>query len=65
VDEGAHAEAQLDPQASGAEVGRQDVWRGKVQHVLSGRAGCFDDWDTMVEVLMGMLPPERVDAPER
>jgi hypothetical protein len=59
VDESAEAAAQQVPQDADAEIGRQDVWRGKVQHVLSGRAGRFSDWDNMVQVLLSLLPPER------
>ncbi len=36
----------------------QIEWRGKVQHVLSGEARYFRDWDTLITYLQDMLPPD-------
>ena len=36
----------------------QSEWRGKVQHVLSGQARYFRDWDTLITYLQDMLPPD-------
>jgi hypothetical protein len=38
--------------------GGQSEWRGKVQHVLSGEARYFRDWDTLITYLQDMLPPD-------
>ena len=37
---------------------RQIEWRGKVQHILSGEARYFRDWDTLITYLQDMLPPD-------
>ena len=36
----------------------QIEWRGKVQHVLSGQAHYFRDWDALIAYLQDMLPPD-------
>ena len=36
----------------------QIEWRGKVQHVLSGQAHYFRDWDALIVYLQDMLPPD-------
>lgn len=33
----------------------QTEWRGQVQHVLTGEAGYFRDWSTLVNLLLAML----------
>lgn len=59
VDEGEGAEAHHPTQTPHSQTVRQDVWRGKVQHVLSGRSGRFDDLqESLVDVLLSLLPPE-------
>lgn len=34
----------------------EDVWCGKVQNVIKGRANQFRDWPALVDILMAMLP---------
>ncbi len=36
----------------------QIEWRGKVQHVLSGEARYFRDWDTLIAYLQDTLPTD-------
>jgi hypothetical protein len=32
------------------------AWRGKVQHLATGRAESFGDWASLVEALAAMIP---------
>ena len=36
----------------------QIEWRGKVQHVLSGQARYFRDWDTLITYMQETLPSD-------
>ena len=48
--------------------GREDRVQGKVTHLLSGKASSFSDGDTLVSLLVDMLPATRIDdnlEPER
>jgi hypothetical protein len=65
VDEGADAAGPCRTQGSAAGAVSPEVWRGKVQHVLSGRAARFDDVQTLVEVLLSLLPGEQTAAADR
>ncbi|MFL5733481.1 MAG: hypothetical protein ACJ78Q_09785 [Chloroflexia bacterium] len=44
------------------EEGEQPAWHGKVQHVMTGRAGTFDGWPTLVAMLQDMLAGDGSDA---
>ncbi|HYO49213.1 MAG TPA: hypothetical protein VEW94_05125 [Chloroflexia bacterium] len=53
-------------QTGGPQEGHSQ-WRGRVQHVMSGKAASFDDWPALVNLLVGMMPndihaAEHVDA---
>jgi hypothetical protein len=37
-------------------------WRGQVQHVLSGETHYFRQWETLVALLLAMLPPAEADS---
>ncbi|HEY0072195.1 MAG TPA: hypothetical protein VGE04_19710 [Chloroflexia bacterium] len=41
--------------------GREDRVQGKVTHLLSGKASSFSDGDTLVSLLVDMLPPAHND----
>ena len=41
--------------------GREDRVQGKVTHLLSGKASSFSDGDTLVSLLVDMLPPTHND----
>jgi hypothetical protein len=36
-------------------------WHGKVQHVVSGEARYFDDWATLINLLLAGLPALTAD----
>jgi hypothetical protein len=35
-------------------AGGQSPWRGKVQHVATGKGGLFDDWASLVDLLTSL-----------
>jgi len=37
-------------------------WRGQVQHVLSGETHYFREWEALLALLQGMLPPAEADS---
>ena len=37
-------------------------WRGRVQHVLSGETRTFDDWPTLVDLLLEMVETDLIEA---
>jgi len=37
-------------------------WRGQVQHVLSGETHYFRQWETLLALLLAMLPPAEADS---
>lgn len=46
-------------QATGASImvsGARKM-QGRVMHVLSGEGSNFDDWSTLLRLLIGMMPP--------
>ena len=43
---------------------RRAEWRGKVQHVTSGEAHYFRDWDVLIALLKAMLPDPPAAPPE-
>ena len=47
----------LPRQESGGAEEREDRVQGKVTHLLSGKASSFSDGDTLVSLLVDMLPP--------
>jgi hypothetical protein len=47
------------------ECGRKEL-SGRVQHVLTGEARTFDDWPTLIDLLLEMAETEGVeDTPQR
>ncbi len=36
-------------------------WQGRLQHVVSGEAHSFNDWPTLVTLLLAMLPQAGTD----
>lgn len=46
----------LPHQESGGTEGREDRVHGKVTHLLSGKVSSFSDGDTLVSLLVDMLP---------
>jgi hypothetical protein len=48
----------------------QARWQGKIQHVITGKAYYFHNWESMLQVLNSMLPhdgsvqPAMPDQPE-
>ena len=51
----------LPHQESGGTEDREDRVRGKVTHLLSGKASSFSDGDTLVSLLVDMLPATHND----
>jgi hypothetical protein len=41
-----------------AQVDGPPIWRGKVQHLISGEAQRFDDWSTLIDALLALLPSQ-------
>ncbi|HEU5098264.1 MAG TPA: hypothetical protein VFU22_04565, partial [Roseiflexaceae bacterium] len=37
-------------------------WRGQLQHVLSGETHYFREWETLLALLLAMLPPAQADS---
>ena len=37
-------------------------WRGQLQHVLSGETHYFRQWETLLALLLAMLPPAVADS---
>jgi hypothetical protein len=37
-------------------------WRGQLQHVLSGETHYFREWETLIALLLAMLPPAETDS---
>jgi hypothetical protein len=55
------AEQGRDDSSDSASPNAEKVWRGRVQHIVSGKAHSFHDWSTLVDLLLAMLPPCKAD----
>jgi hypothetical protein len=40
----------------------QKDWRGRVQHIVSGEARTFDDWPTLIDLLLEMAETDGTEA---
>jgi len=51
-------ESEAGNEESGAALTWDSSCHGKVQHVLSGKASAFNNWQTLVEHLFEMMPSQ-------
>jgi hypothetical protein len=40
----------------------QERWQGKVQHIVTGQAGSFQDWPALVRLITSLASASEVDS---